>query len=43
MSYDVPVRFLRREIALPKMRNGAQVYLWEGGIAEGKIIDICER
>lgn len=42
-NYEVPVKFLYRDKALPKMRSGAEVYLWEGrSIAKGQIVQICK-
>lgn len=40
-SHEVPVKFLYRDKALPKMTPGVQVYLWEGrNIAEGQVIQV---
>ena len=40
---EVPVRFLYRDKAMPRMELGAQVHLWEGrNVAEGKIIQVFE-
>jgi hypothetical protein len=42
-SYDVPVKFLYRDKALPKMKPGAEVHLWEGrNIAQGQVIQVFE-
>lgn len=42
-SYEVPVKFLYRDKALPKMKPGALVHLWEGrNVAEGQVVQIFE-
>lgn len=43
VSYEVPVKFLYRDKALPKMQPGAEIHLWEGrNIAKGQVIQVCE-
>ena len=40
-TYEVPVKFLFRDKALPKMKIGAMVHLWEGrNVAEGRVTQI---
>ncbi len=40
-SYEVPVKFLYRELALPKLSVGKEVLLWEGrNVARAQIISI---
>jgi len=42
--YEVPVKFLYRDKALPKMKPGAAVHLWEGrDIAQGRVIKVFEN
>jgi hypothetical protein len=39
--YKVPVKFLNKDLALPKLVVGKKVTLWEGKvIADGKVIEI---
>ena len=43
-NHEVAVKFLYREKALPKMKTGAELHLWEGrNIASGEIIQVCEN
>lgn len=40
-TYEVPVKFLFRELVLPKLISGKNVLLWEGrNVAEGRVIKI---
>ncbi|ULR88299.1 hypothetical protein [Comamonas sp. B21-038] len=41
--YEVPVKFLYRDKALPKMKPGTPVHLWEGrNIADAQVVQIFE-
>jgi hypothetical protein len=43
-TYEVPVKFLYREFALPKMAIGKDVLLWEGrNVARGKVLKIIDE
>lgn len=43
-TYEVPVKFLYRELALPKMSVGKEVLLWEGrNVAKGQVVKIIEE
>ncbi|NKI95496.1 hypothetical protein [Rhizobacter sp. SG703] len=43
-DYEVPVKFLYRELAHPKLTIGKDVLLWEGRIvAKGQVIKIVEK
>lgn len=40
-AYEVPIKFLYRELALPKLAIGKEVLLWEGrNVAKGHIVKI---
>lgn len=42
--YEVPVKFLYAELAIPKMSVGKEVKLWEGrNVAEGRVIKIIDE
>lgn len=41
-TYELPVKFLRPELALPKLSVGKPVTLWEGkDIAVGKVVRLA--
>lgn len=41
MTYDLPVKFLRPDLALPLLAVGTPVRLWEGhDIATGHVADL---
>ncbi len=43
-TYEVPVKFLYRELALPKMFVGKPVLLWEGrNFAKGHVVEIIDQ
>lgn len=43
-AYEVSVKFLFRDKALPRMYPGAPIRLWEGrDIAQGQVVRICEE
>jgi len=43
-TYEVPVKFLYRELALPKLAVGKDVLLWEGrNVAKGQVIKIADE
>ncbi|PPT40434.1 hypothetical protein XabCFBP2524_02515 [Xanthomonas axonopodis pv. begoniae] len=40
-TYEVPIRFLYSELAIPKLAVGAEIYLWEGRkVAVGEVVAI---
>ena len=40
-TYEVPVKFLYRELALPKLSAGKEVLLWEGrNVAKGVVVQV---
>lgn len=40
-SYEVPIKFLSRDLAVPKLFIGKNVVLWEGkDVADGKVTKI---
>ena len=40
-TYEVPVKFLFPELALPKLAVGKEVLLWEGrNVARGQVIEL---
>jgi hypothetical protein len=40
-SYEVPVKFLNRDIVLPKLHIGTSIILWEGkDVGDGKVTRI---
>jgi hypothetical protein len=42
-TYEVPVKFLYRDLALPKLSVGKEVLLWEGrNVAKGQVIKIAD-
>lgn len=39
--YDLPVKFLNADVALPKLSEGMGISLWEGRvIADGKVLSL---
>lgn len=37
--YEVPVKFMNRDLVLPKLHVGKTITLWEGkGVASGKVL-----
>lgn len=43
-TYEVPVKFLFRELALAKLAVGKEVLLWEGrNVARGQIVKIVDE
>lgn len=41
-TYKVPIKFLYREMALPKLAVGKQILLWEGrNIAKGQVVEVA--
>jgi len=43
-TYEVPVKFLYRELALPKLAVGKDVLLWEGrNVAKGRVVKIVDE
>lgn len=41
MPYEIPIKFLNRDLILPKLAIGKKIILWEGkDIADGKITKI---
>lgn len=43
-TYEVPVKFLYRELALPKLTVGKDVLLWEGrNVAKGEVVKIIDE
>jgi hypothetical protein len=41
--YEVPVKFLHRDFAIPQLAAGKNVVLWEGkDVANGSIVSLCE-
>jgi hypothetical protein len=41
ISYEVPVKFLNRDLALAKLAKGKEIRLWEGrDVATGQVIEI---
>ena len=43
-TYEVPVKFLHRELALPKLGVGKDVTLWEGrNVAQGQVVKIIDE
>ena len=41
--YEVPVKFLYRDLAIPKLVAGKEVVLWEGkDVANGSIVSLSE-
>jgi hypothetical protein len=42
--YEIPVKFLDRDLVLPNLTVGKNITLLEGKeVAEGQVIKICER
>ncbi len=40
--YEIPVKFLNKDLALPNLSIGANITLWEGkDIADGQVTRIC--
>ena len=43
VDYEVPVKFLYRELILPKLKIGKEVELWEGRkVANGLVLKIFD-
>lgn len=43
-AYEVPIKFLYRELALPKLAVGKEVLLWEGrNVAKGQVVKIIDE
>lgn len=43
-TYEVPVKFLYRELALPELTVGKEVLLWEGrNVAKGQVVKIVDE
>ncbi|MCP8463121.1 hypothetical protein NK553_04085 [Pseudomonas sp. ZM23] len=43
-TYEVPVKFLYRELVLPMLTVGKDVLLWEGrDVAKGEVIKVIEE
>lgn len=43
-DYEVPLKFLHRELALQKLTVGKDVLLWEGReVARGKVVKIIDE
>jgi hypothetical protein len=43
-TYEVPVKFLNRDLALPRLAIGKEVLLWEGkNVGRGNIVKIIHR
>lgn len=43
-TYVVPIKFLYRELVLPKLKVGKEVLLWEGrNVAKGQVVKIIEK
>lgn len=41
--YEIPVKFLDKDLALPNLSIGKSIILWEGKeIANGQVIKICD-
>jgi hypothetical protein len=42
--YELPVKFLDKDLALPNLAVGKDIILFEGKeVAEGQVIKICDR
>jgi hypothetical protein len=43
-TYEVPVKFLYRELALPKLAVAKEVVLWEGrNVAKGQVVEVVDE
>lgn len=43
-AYEVPIKFLYRELALPKLAVGKEVLLWEGrNVAKGQVVKVIDQ
>lgn len=42
--YEVPVKFLYRDKAMPNMKPGLEIFLWEGrSVAQGIITEVLNK
>jgi len=43
-TYEVPIKFLYRELALPKLAAGKEVLLWEGrSVAKAQVVKVIDE